>query len=280
MAEYSYETYEDLRKSSQQSTQKRQRSRVGYFKLNENEDAIVRFDYSSPKEMGLITVHNVKVGDKYRKVSCLRVDGREPLDNCPLCASGEKCSTRFFAKLVHYTKDEAGKVVATPEIANFPKNFADKLIPFFQDYGDLKEVLIKIHRTGSGTSTEYTPYFANPAVYKEELGYIKDFKDLDELDLAHHSYVVKSREDIEEYLKTGEFPYHKPATQEVKSSEFHQGNLELPDDTDMISVLGLKEETNVETQPQRTYTQPEQRPNTPTSGDITNRPRRTYDFSK
>ena len=89
MAKYSYDTYEDLRKSNQQQSRQPKERKVGYFKINDGEEAIVRFNYSSPKEFDIVTIHNIKVGDRFRKVSCLRVDGREPLDNCPLCAKGE-----------------------------------------------------------------------------------------------------------------------------------------------------------------------------------------------
>ena len=269
MAKYSYETYEDLRKSAQTNSTSRQRSRVGYFKLSDGEEAIVRFDYSSPKDFDIITIHNIKVGDKYRKVSCLRTDGREPLDNCPLCARGDKVMSRFFAKLIHYTKDASGKVIATPEVANFPKKMADKLVKFIQEYGDLKDILVKVSRTGSSLETEYDIVFANPAIYKEELGYVKDFKDL--LLNLHHNYVEKSKEDIEEYLKTGEFPYHKQSTtQETTTTKYvsEPKELDLMDDGEMDRVFGMQPQ--VEEKPTTTTT----------TTDITSRPRRTYDFSK
>lgn len=297
MAEYSYETYEDLRKSNQSSNQKsnKQRSKVGYFKLDAGKDAIVRFDYETSKDFNLVTVHNVKVGNAYRKVSCLRDSGKEPLEKCPLCAKGEKVSTRFFAKLIHYTKDETGRIIATPEIANFPKKMADKLVKFIQEYGDLRENLIKIVRTGSGLETEYEPVLANPAIYKEELGYVKDFKDLDELDLTHHSYMIKSKEDIEEYLKTGEFPYHKQEQKAVESQSNPTTNpttnpvLDLPDDGSMDDLLtNSPSKSNIwESSKQVVQEQPQQAPivNTQstasvTSDSITSRPRRTYEFNK
>ena len=280
MAKYSYETYEDLRKSNQQQPRQPKERKVGYFRLNDGEEALVRFDYSLPREFDIVTIHTVKVGDKYRKVSCLRTDGREPLDNCPLCAKGEKVSSRFFAKLIHYTKDETGKVIATPEVANFPKKFADKLVGFINEYGDLKDILVKVKRRGAGMDTEYDPVFANPAIYKEELGYTKDFSAFDNFDLAHHSYVEKSKEDIEEYLKTGDFPYHK---QEATSTKEEKIELDLPDDDTPEKVFGYVAPTQKVApqpapQPNRTYT--ETKPNTPTTSDtITARPRRTYDFN-
>ena len=272
MAKYSYDTYEDLRKSNQ-NNQQRPKSKVGYFRLKDGEEAVVRFAYSSPKEFDIVTVHNVKVGNGYRKVSCLRT-GREPLENCPFCAKGEKVSSKFFAKLIHYTKDENGRVIATPEVACFAKRKADELVNFIQEYGDLRDILIKIRRTGSGLDTEYSFVFANPAIYKEELGYVKDFKDFEGLDLAHHSYVEKSKEDIEEYLKTGDFPFHKNEQVKEQSVESVIGP-DLPDDDNYEKFLGQIEQPK----PQVTQNVPTHQ-TTQTSDTITNRPRRTYDFSR
>ena len=151
---------------------------------------------------------------------------------------------------------------------------ADKWVKFIQEDGDLKDMLVKVRRTGSGFDTEYDAVFANPMIYKEELGYVKDFKDLDELDLSHHDYVEKSKEDIEEYLKTGEFPYHKQTTQESNVEEHIQ--LDLPDDDEMEKVFGTPSTTREET-PMRTTTSST---STTSGGDITSRPRRTYDFSR
>ena len=272
MASYSYDTYEDFKKSTKTNSFK-PRSKVGYFKLNEGEEAIVRFNYSSPKEFNIVTVHNVKVGDKYRKVSCLRKDGREPLDNCPLCARGDKVSTRFFVKLIHYTKDETGKVIATPEVANLPKKYADTLANLIQEYGDLKESLFKVKKTGSGLETQYSFFYANPAIYKEELGYTKDFSDFNDLDLAHHDYVEKSKEDIEEYFKTGEFPYRKveeskPAVDSVSTATLENHHIETQEAPKVSTVPSEDGGMN--------FTQR----NTSSEFNPTSRPRRTYDFDK
>ena len=279
MAKYSYETYEDFRKSSTTKTEK-PKSKVGYFRIDDGHEEIVRFNYSSPKEFDIITIHSVKVGDKYRKVSCLRTDGREPLENCPLCAKGDKVNSRFFAKLIHYTKDETGKVVATPEVANFPKKFADKLVGFINEYGDLKDILVKVKRRGAGMDTEYDPVFANPAIYKEELGYTKDFSAFDNFDLAHHSYVEKSKEDIEEYLKTGDFPYKKSTKESVESESVNSSTTHIYEGTTYTYTnieAPVPEEDEIPVDPP---TKPVDPPTSSRSVDITSRPRRTYDFTK
>ena len=293
MAKYSYETFADLKKANSQNNT-RPKSPVGYFKLNDGEEAIVRFNYSSLSEFDIVTIHNVKVGDKFRKVSCLRVDGREPLDNCPLCAKGEPVNTRFFVKLIHYKKDETGKVVATPEVANFPKRYVDVISQLMNEYGDLRDHIFKITKSGSGLQTTYSILFANPSIYKEELGYVKDFSAFasDKFDLAHHDYLEKSKEDIEEYLRTGEFPYHKQA--QTVETQSVPGSLQMPTDKEVDAMMGMQktpeqvfdEQVSRELPPipevqptQQVYQQPMyQQPVANTQQtDPTSRPRRTYE---
>ena len=73
-------------------------SDVGFFTLkNDNDEAIVRFVCDSTDDFEILTVHDVQIGQRYKKVNCIR-DPREPLDNCPLCKSGAKISNRFFIK--------------------------------------------------------------------------------------------------------------------------------------------------------------------------------------
>ena len=70
---------------------------VGFFTLrNDNDEAIVRFMCDSTDDFEILTVHDVQIGTKYRKVNCIR-DPREPLDNCPLCKN-----KGFIAKLTEH----------------------------------------------------------------------------------------------------------------------------------------------------------------------------------
>ena len=77
---------------------------VGFFTLrNDKDEAIVRFLCDSTDDFEILTVHDIKVGDKYRKINCIR-DFHDPVDACPLCASGTKINQRFFIKMIQYDK--------------------------------------------------------------------------------------------------------------------------------------------------------------------------------
>lgn len=106
MAQISYADYEQAVNSPSNKTEG---NRVGYFNLkNDQDEAIVRFAYSSSQEFDLVGVHTIKVGNAYRKINCLRTP-HDPLEVCPLCASGAKTASKFFVKLIEYVKDEMDK---------------------------------------------------------------------------------------------------------------------------------------------------------------------------
>lgn len=212
MANFDYSSFKnfDSAISAEKDNKPKNKCDVGYFSINDGEEAIVRFIYSSAKEFDIVTVHNVKVGKVWRKISCLRDDATKPLNVCPLCEHGTPTSSRFFIKLLHYVKDENGKIVAKPEIANFPQaGHADTLAKYIEEFGDLKNSVFKIRRTGTKTDTKYSIEYANPVKYTEEAGYTKDFSAFNNLDLAHHDYQNKTFDDMKTYLETGDFPYKK-----------------------------------------------------------------------
>lgn len=265
---YSYETYADLRKEA--TTKKASQPRkVGYFKLKPGESAIVRFDYSTPAEFEIVTVHEVKVQDKFRTVACVR-SVKDPVSMCPLCASGVPVKDRFYVKLLHYVEDASGNITVQPEVANWARKYADTLKARLNEYGDLKENLFKITRIGSGMETTYDITYANPVKYSAEKGYVKDFSAFEDFDLAHHSYTERSKEDIEEFLQTGEFPIPTK-----KEKEEPQVSLVMPEsDEDLIHPFETKV---VPTQTGTTTTTTT--PATTTTDTTTVRPRRTYDWN-
>ena len=90
MARISFETFQETANNNQGNYD------VKLFSLKDDGDeAIVRIMHDSVADFDIITTHTVKIGDNYRKVSCIR-DPREPLDNCPLCKSGSNIQQRFF----------------------------------------------------------------------------------------------------------------------------------------------------------------------------------------
>lgn len=190
--------------------------RVNFFSLaNDGDEAIVRFPYSDPEEFDLDAVHTVKVGNAFKKVSCLRT-AREPLELCPLCARGgesqSKVSLRFFCKLVRYIQNENGQLVAQPCVWDRPAALSKTLKSFMDDYGDLRNMLFKIKRHGAkgDQNTTYDILPANQSVYKPEV-YAPDFSGFNNFDLSYFFCLKKNADEMNTYLATGSFP-EKPRT--------------------------------------------------------------------
>lgn len=205
MAKFSYDVY---KKTANNQSGGNERIKVGYFNSlkNDGDEAIVRFAYSSPTQFDLVTGHKVQVDGHYRFVSCLR-DAHDPVGKCPLCEQGEKIQCKFFVKLIEYTRDENGNIVATPKVWERPSSFANLLESCFNEYGDISDCIFKVKRRGAkgDLKTSYDVLFANPTVYKPEI-YVKDFSGFETLDLAHHSYMEKTADEMREFLETGSFP--------------------------------------------------------------------------
>ena len=209
MPRYSLDTCPTINKNNNDK-------KVGYFKLKPGEKAIVRFAYKTAKEIEIATVHEVKVKDKFRTVLCIR-DANDPLDACPLCANGTDIKSRAYVKLLRYEVDTQGKVTnVVAEVANWPKKYATTLSNRNNEYGDLQDSLFTVTRTGSGKDTTYDIQYANPVKYNEANGFVKDFSDFEGFELAHHSYIERSKEDIEEFLQSGEFPMPKKNNQNTQ----------------------------------------------------------------
>lgn len=205
---YSYESYAASKASARQP-----KSNVGYFSLKDDGDeALVRFDYDSVDELLIAHVHDEPVGEaKHRKILCLRADARDDMDKCPLCARGDKYFNKVFLKLIEYVKDDAGRIVPQARVWERPAWFADTIAQYINDYGGIKDVVFKIKRVGVRGAKD-TSYIVNPmpsTKYNEDAGFAKDFHEFDNFKLYPHFFLSKTKEEIEEYIQTGEFPFHK-----------------------------------------------------------------------
>lgn len=141
-----------------------------WFKINDGEEAIVRFAYKDVDDLKYMTVHKVDDGtSKYpRSVNCLR-DYRDSIDTCPLCAAGNKPKQRMFIQLINYVTDENGQITAVPCIwEQSAQTWMTKLINWFGEYPNLSEQIFKIKRTGKELNTSYQEIPANPRVYNND----------------------------------------------------------------------------------------------------------------
>jgi hypothetical protein len=221
MANISFLDYEN-KKGNYSKTNKEYK--VNYFSLKDDGDyAIVRFAHSSVKDISINTVHVVKTVNKegketFRRISCLR-EAHEPASKCPLCASGNKMVNKFYVKLIEYV-DENGKKVPKARVWERPAEFAAELKSFMDVYGDLTDVLFMVTRNGvrGSTTTRYkpVPIPATSPIYKPE-SYIKDFSDFEGFKLEGNFYLVKTAEEIQTFLTTGEFPRTESAIQKTSS---------------------------------------------------------------
>lgn len=191
-------------------------SNVGFFNLRNNGDeAIVRFMCNSVDDFEILTCHDVQVGQKYRRVACIR-DPREPLDKCPMCASGAKISTRFFIKMIQYNRvtDTNGTQTIVPQAVVWDRStaYARTLKSYMDNYGPLSDIICKVIRHGNAgdmqTTYEIVPNLSKN-VYPDEV-YVKDptlFGDFE----AFGTFVMnRNADEMRTYLSTGSFPARAP----------------------------------------------------------------------
>ena len=187
---------------------------VGFFNLKNNGDeAIVRIMHDSVDSFDLVTTHPIQVGNKYRRVNCIR-DPRDPMDNCPLCKSGVKVQQRFYIHLIQYVNDEQGNIVPQAKIWERSASYAVTIKNLIDEYGTLSDYIFKIRRNGEAGSmnTTYSIIFGNPQVYKPEF-YPKDDSLFDGYSVVGSAVMDKSFDELAEFVATGEFP----ASQQVNN---------------------------------------------------------------
>lgn len=162
MARFDFEQYERQQAAKRANAANGGKSSnvnfINSFLKNDGDTVVVRFPYSSLRDLEYETTHSVKFpGDKWdKKVRCLG-------ENCPLCASGVKQDIRFFVKaLVYQVDDNTGKMQVLPAIWDRAAAFADRDIKtkmqqcIDDDIGELPNNLVKIRKTGSGLETRYS----------------------------------------------------------------------------------------------------------------------------
>ena len=160
----------DVASSMQDNNSTQYSNNVEFFNLvNDGDEAIVRFMHDDVSSFNILTVHNVQVGGKYRKVNCIR-QPQEPTDMCPLCASGNNISNRFFIHLLVYTQDANGNIICKPQVWERGFNYATRLKSLLDEYGPLSNELFKVKRKGARGSmdTTYDILYCNPKIYNNE----------------------------------------------------------------------------------------------------------------
>mgnify|MGYP004655077823 FL=1 len=188
-------------------------SDIGFFTLkNDGDEAVVRFMCDSVDDFDIQMVHNITLGNKYRKVACLR-DPREPIDNCPMCAAGTPLTTRFFIKLISYNKvadPQTGNVMIVPKAMVWERatSYAKTLKSYLDNYGPLSDVICKIIRHGAAgdmkTTYEIVPNLSKQ-IYRDDI-YVKDPSLFGTFETLGSIVMKKDYAEMTAFLTTGSFP--------------------------------------------------------------------------
>lgn len=243
MAQFTYEQYQTATAKAATGVAEAGSNKVGFFKLaSEGAEALVRFDVSTINDLHFATVHKPVFGKKFESkdhpwavISCCNPFG-QTTGSCPLCQMAEqpdsivtKAKKTVYVKMLVAYKDPTTGVYSAPQpvIWERPAGFAREISAKLQTYGSLKEILMKITRTGKGTDTRYIMDYAPEKIYKPEM-IPADFSAFDGFQINKHSYWEKSAEEIRAFLATGEFPSNAATTNTTSISRTAPANHTTP----------------------------------------------------
>lgn len=167
---------------------------AGYFSLkNDHDVARVRFMYESIDDVEGYAVHQVELDGKKRYVNCLRAYN-DPIDNCPFCAAKQFQTAKLFIPLYNVDEERI-------QIWERGKKFFSKVSSLCARYSNLVSHVFEIERNGKPGSTQTTYEIYETGQDNTTL------EDLPEVPEIIGGLVLdKSAEDMEYYLKEGEFP--------------------------------------------------------------------------
>lgn len=233
MATQSYTAFRNSQSKAGKSEERAPREfKVGYFTaLADDGDAVaVRFDYGTQDEFQDVTVHQISLNERFRSVSCLKPHGYDSDDLCPLCKAGNKAKHKTYLKMLVYSKSEDGSVTYKAVAWERPSMIIQDIINAIQEGVEddkyaantpIRDMMFKIKRNGKkgDKGTTYRITALNPTVYPAST-FKPDFSAFEDFDITHHSYMVKTAEEMQHFLKKGEFPAPKRAEtpKETKST--------------------------------------------------------------
>lgn len=188
----------------------------GFFSLKNDKDvATVRFMYNTIADIHGYAVHEIEVDGKKRYINCLRAYN-EPVDNCPLCASGAHVLAKFFINLYD---EETGEI----KVWDRGKTFRAKLASLGARYNPLVSTPFEIERNGKkgDTNTTYETY----ALQTDN----KTLEDLPEVpELLGTLILDKTYEEIEDFLTYGTFAEEETAQPPVTRRNTRAAQPEAP----------------------------------------------------
>lgn len=233
MSQFSYNEYQKVVVKAQ-SAPSVNAVRVGFFKLKDGEEALVRINVSKLDDLKFATVHKPVFGKKfeglgtgYTPVSCLNEVGSYS-DACPFCKAaaegheviGKATKVVYIQMLVAYKDASTGTFsAAVPVVWERPAGFSKELASKLRDYGSLADHVFKISRLGAGKDTRYSLDYI--PLYDKPETVTTDFSAFNNFDITKHSFWIKSAADLQYFIDNGTFPTteQKPASASASVSQ-------------------------------------------------------------
>lgn len=162
-----------------------------FFSLQNDKDfETVRFMYNTMDDVEAFSVHEIQVGDQTYWVNCLR-EYDQPVDDCPLCASGNKIQVKLWVPLYI---ENTGEV----KIWERGRTFIAQLTSASRRFNPLCATTFDIERNGKKGDQNTTYALINVP------GEPKTLEELPELPNIVGTVVREfTFEQLEEYLQTG-----------------------------------------------------------------------------
>jgi hypothetical protein len=217
MSQFNYEDYQKVVAKAQNPSTNA--VKIGFFKLGDGQEALVRINVSKLDDLKFATVHAPVFGKKFEglgsgftPVMCLNEVGSYS-DACPFCkaaAEGSevigKAAKKVYVQMLVAYKDAATGQFSNPQpvVWERPAGFSKELAAKLRDYENLAAHVFKITRIGSGKDTKYSldyiPVYDKPELIPADFGAFTNF------DLTKHSFWVKTAEELAEFVANGSFP--------------------------------------------------------------------------
>jgi len=227
MSQFNYDQYQNV-VSRAQSAPSSNAVKIGFFKLKDGEEALVRINVTKLDDLKFATVHKPVFGKKFEglgtgftPVSCLNEVGSYS-DACPFCKAaaeghevvGKAAKVVYVQMLVAYKDASTGAFsAAVPVVWERPAGFSKELASKLRDYGSLADHVFKVSRLGAGKDTKYSldyiPLYDKPETVTTDFGAFSNF------DITKHSFWIKSAEDLQYFLDNGTFPATEPKPAET-----------------------------------------------------------------
>ena len=233
MSQFNYDQYQNVVNRAQ-SAPSANAVRVGFFKLKDGEEALVRINVSKLDDLKFATVHKPVFGKKfeglgtgYTPVSCLNEVGSYS-DACPFCKAaaegheviGKAVKVVYIQMLVAYKDASTGTFsAAVPVVWERPAGFSKELASKLRDYGSLADHVFKISRLGAGKDTRYSLDYI--PLYDKPETVTTDFSVFNNFDITKHSFWIKPAADLQYFIDNGTFPAteQKPASASANFSQ-------------------------------------------------------------